>query len=163
MSTNIKMRHFCGAIKCSWVSLIMVAMLFGVCFLLSGCYFSRNNSSISFLVGIVASIIASVIYNVSTRYLRSCIAYLWILDQTEILITYIESCQCSYYDNDFKLKIWNYIVYMRERAQELTYKKDFNTLSVKFSEIIDALYKNDKQKLCNTLSELIKEKNKITK
>ena len=159
MSTDQKQRHIIGAINYSWCGLIIVGALFIGCLLCLACF---NNSVVSFLVGIMASVIASIIYNIANKYYKSCSAYMWILDQTEILITYIENAQ----KNDlnpvsYRFTLWRMIVDIRAKSRELTYEEDFNILSMGFSSIISSMYTN-KPSITEALQELISAQTQVT-
>lgn len=162
MSINMKRHHFWGAIKRSWLGLTIAAILFVVCLLL--CFVCSNSSNaISFLVGIMASVIASIIYNISNKYYKSHSTYMWILDQTELFITYVENMQKDFLDIQlYRFKLWNTVVTIRENAHKLTYTKEFDILSNHFSAIIVAAYDDNEKNFSKALSELIIAKNQIT-
>lgn len=163
MSKHIKLCHFFGAIKSSWLGLIVVFILSSVCILLFTHNPNNSNNIASFLIGIMASVIASIIYNVSNKYFKSCSTYMWILDQTEILVEY-----CKDIKNNFKnielhqFNIWCEVVAIREKARELTFVKEFNKLSYEFSNIIVAIYGNNKKSFDTALSRLINVQKEIT-
>lgn len=162
MSKHIKLCHFFGAIKGSWLGLIVVFILSLVCVLLIH-YPNSGNDVVSFLFGIIASIIASVIYNVSNKYLKSCSTYMWILDQTEIIISYGKDISKNFKKSrSHRLKLWSEIVTIREKARELTFVKEFNMLSSEFSNIITAIYDNDKKSFDTALFGLINVQSEIT-
>ncbi len=143
MSFRVRACHAWGAIKSSWLGIIIAVAIGLVFVLLLQCWPSVNSNTVSFLVGIIASIIASIIYNISSKYGKSCSAYMWILDQTEVLATYIEKINTSSDVNSCRYKIWCDIVTIRDRARELTYTADFDVLSSAFSNAIAFVYRQD--------------------
>lgn len=68
---------------------------------------------------------------------------MWILDQTEMLATYIEKTNTSSDVDSCRYKIWCDIVIIRDRARELAYTADFDVLSSAFSNAITFVYQND--------------------
>lgn len=161
MSTDQKLHHIVGAISHSWCGLVIGGILFIGCLL---CLARFNNSNIvSFLVGIMASIIASIIYNITNKYYTSCSTYIWILDQTEILITYIECAQKDCLEPaSYRFTLWKRIVDMREKARKLTYKKDFNIISKSFSSIISSMYNTNDLSITEALQRLISAQKQVT-
>lgn len=163
MSFKIKLHHFWGTIKHSLIGLIVAIILSIACLLLCLYYSDSNNNVISFLVGVMASVIASIVYDISNKYYKSCSTYMWVLGQTEILITYCNDIQNVFTDDEsYRFRLWSTVVTIREISNYLTYTKEFDILSCRFSEIISAAYDNDKEVFLKAVSELINAKEKIT-
>lgn len=168
MSTKNRMKHFwgaiCIAIKSSLpvlVVAIFLAIMLLFLFLFSPVY---NDNFLAFFIGIIASIIASVVFDVSSKYSRSCSVYLWILDQVEVLITYVEAFQHNLVTNDlYRFELWRNVVTIRNKARDLAHTDAFTSISTKLSLLIKAANEQDEGNLHAALLDLIDARNKITK
>ena len=161
MSINKKLHHIIGVISRSWRGIVIGGILFIGCLLCPSCF--NNNNIVSFLVGIMASLIASIVYNIANKYYKSCSTYLWILDQTEIVITYIEKAQNDCLEpTSYRFNLWERIIIIRKNAYALTYKKDFNILYKAFSSIIRSMYNTDDISISDALQNLIVAQRQVT-
>lgn len=164
MSARIKSRHLFGAIKGSIVAIIAVTILIGCCLLLILAPIKCNSEVISLFVGILASVIASIVLIISAKYTRSCSTYMWILAQAEVFLSYVDTTYNNVQSNNkqYQFDLWRFVVDLREKAKELTYTEDFATLSKWFSKIIEAANKNDTANMCDAISGLNKAKDYLT-
>lgn len=163
MDSVKKIRHFWGAIKSSFVGLIVSAVLFVACCILFALFPASNNQTIPFLVGIVASVIASTVFNVTSKYAQSCSTYLWMLEQVEVFITYTEATYKSMLGTQqYQFELWKYVVDIREKCRMLTFKADFDILASRLSDVISVANSGNKEDICKALECLIAAKNQIT-
>lgn len=166
MGIHKKLQHFLSALKCSAIGLITIVILVLFCCLLFIYVPIENDSQIvPFFVGIIASIIASIVLNISSKYGKSCSRYMWILDQTEIFVSYIEA---TYKDMPninqyrYRFELWHFVTNLREKASDLTYTKDFDALSRELSEVIKATNGKDNNPIREALDGLINTKKLLT-
>lgn len=164
MSVRIKSCHLFGAIKGSIVAIIVVAILMGCCLLLIFAPIKCNSEVVSFFIGILASVIASIVLTVAEKYSRSCSTYMWILAQAEVFVSYVDTTYENILSDNkrYQFELWRFVVDLRERAKELTYTEDFDTLSVWFSKIIEASDKNIDTLMRDAISGLINAKDYLT-
>lgn len=161
---DYEFNHFFGAVKKSWIGISISILLFIMCvFLLVFCP-NNDNSVTSLFIGVIASIIASIIYNIYSNYSKSCSIFLWVLDQTEVLITYIENNKENFINDEwYRFELWRSVVTIRENARQLTYTCEFDCLSTGFSNVINAAYKNNIELLEKELLKLSNIRDRITK
>lgn len=133
------------------------------CLLLICAPIQCSNEIISFFVGILASVIASIVLNITTKYTRSCSTYMWILAQVEVFVSYVETTyKIESNNNQYIFKLWRIVFDLRERAKELTYTEDFDILSKCFSGIIKAANENNDALMHKAINGLINAKNQLT-
>lgn len=134
--------HFIGSIKESFVSLIVGLLLFLVVSILS-CFIRSpdTDQAVSFLAGIAASIIATLVFRVSERYLSSCHAYSKILSQANNIITYIDTDMKSAIGAEIhKFKLWEMYIDICERSRSLSYKKDYLVIVKAIYNLVDIVF-----------------------
>ena len=134
-----------------------------MCCILFAVFPASSNQTIPFLVGIIASVIASIVFNVTSKYAQSCSTYLWMLEQVEVFITYVEATYVIMLGTQqYRFELWKYVVDIREKCRRLTYKADFNILASRLSDVISVANSENKEDTRKALECLIVAKNQIT-
>lgn len=134
--------HFFGAVIYSAVGICVGVVLVVIGYLATvGIPVGDDNQVVSLFLGIVGSVVASIIYSISDKYIKSCNVFSRILNQVGI---FIKSVECIL-DNDSlnndksKFELWCLYNSIREKSCELTYRNDFEGLSEKMDAIIGLL------------------------
>lgn len=142
--------HFLYAVRDSFSSLVGGLFLLLVAVVGLRAIPTLNSSQeISLLLGVIASIVATLILRVSERYSDSCSAMSAILGGVDDIATYIETVAINSPHFDIhKFKLWQMYVDICEKSQKLTYEKDFFEISKEVSGVVDAVYgRADKETL----------------
>lgn len=136
MKRNTKIHHFVGAITHSAFGLFTGLILVVIGYLALS--YVPTSEVVSLFVGTIGSIVASIIYSVADKYSRSCSSFGWILDQIEVILAYIDEVICDESSNNrqCKFELWRFYIELCEKSYDLTYGKDFETISTALVRII---------------------------
>lgn len=136
MSAYRKKKHLIGAITHSFAGLLTSFVLIGVGSL--ALLYIPSSDIVSLFIGIIGSVIASIIYSIADKYSKSCSSFIWILNQIEIILAYINEIICDNFSNkkQCKFELWRFYVELCEKSYELTYEEDFIKLSYALNNII---------------------------
>lgn len=144
MKLHKKLLHLVASFKCAWISLTigLVLIIFLILFLLKH---DSNSQILAFFVGVIASIVATIVLRVSDKYTSSCLAYAKIFFYAEEIILFIDNNikNNSYSVDECKFNLWQYYMLMCEESARLTYDKDFSLISVAVSNIISSINNKD--------------------
>lgn len=142
MKLGKRMKHFIGAITGSYVSIITgFALMLGALLILHVSPFQNDEQTLAFFVGIIASIIATLVIKISDRYFESISANSRIIKQVNLFITFIENTQDKK-DSEFRFELWKDYICMCDTSAKLLYKEDFYQISKAASDVIEAIYTN---------------------
>lgn len=158
-----KINHFLCSIKRSVPSLIIGTVLIIVVLLLLA-KADNDSLSLSFVVGIIASVVATLLLRITETYSKSIEAFSAVLFRTSLLISFFEENinADNYYDQKFRERLLNHYFDICEKYESITYKKDYNKISKAIKGLIDNCNKNNefdsvlnaKELLIETVSEI---------
>lgn len=158
MKLNKKALHLIASFKSAWFSITIgfVLSIFLVLYLFGH---DGNSQILAFFVGVIASIVATIVLRVSDKYTSSCLAYSKISFYVEELILFVEKNikDNSYNVDECKFNLWRYYMLICEESMRLTYDKDFNLISIAVNDIISSINNN------NDIDVIIEEKDKLIK
>lgn len=142
MKNKRKIQFFYYAIVESYRTIIVSVVLILCVYLMFRISHSCSNDQRSaLLIGIVASVIATLLLRIFDKYSESCYAFERILTKTELLITYIDTKVSTLLDVDNnRFELWHQYVDICGEASRLTYKEDFYFLSGAISNVVEAVY-----------------------
>lgn len=156
MNLKQKLFYFIGTIKRSvfLISAIIVASGVGYWVLCKSCNdnSSRNTQITAFFVGIIASIIATLVLKIFDNYLLSKQAHHNIIEKTNIFIIRTKK-YCNEINENNKLNIFEIYYEICTDSIQLSYKKDFAKLSSVMNDILVMINTNSnvkkmKAKIC---------------
>ena len=132
----MKTCHFAGAVIHSASGLLTGLILIVIGYL--ALLYIPTTEVVSLFVGIIGSIVASIIYGIADKYSKSCSSFIWILDQIEVIIAYIDEVICDNVPNkrQCKFELWRFYIELCEKSYGLTYVEDFKMLSSALNQII---------------------------
>lgn len=137
MKLRDKILHLVLSIKSCWVRIVTAIGLcgFAVCCVLN-C--DSDSQILAFSLGVVASIVASVILSVSDTYMRSCLSWGRVLSHVEQILLFIDEniTDDSYQAEECKYQLWELYIPMCQESVHLTYKTGFSSISKAIDEII---------------------------
>lgn len=142
MGLRKRLLHLLFAVRDSFSSLALgLLLLFIVVIGLRAVPTLNEVQEISFLLGIIASIIATLILKVSERYSSSCSAVSTILGEVERIATYIETVVVSDPLPDIhKFQLWQMYMDICQKSESLSYKKGFSDVSIAVSNAVEVVY-----------------------
>lgn len=168
MNYRQKAFHYIFAIKCSTISIIASLLLLLVVVVISAFLPQKieNGQVTALLVGIIASIIATLILKISDKYAESCRAYNSILRQIDEVCDYTNSNVERTEDGDLRkhrFPIWRIVTQIKTEAEKLTYEKDYNVLYIALKKLVQLVYQNSAvDEIFKAVEELLMIKEKIT-
>lgn len=148
-----------GSIKKSMVSIIISILLMIIVYIIIQLgLFQSENQMEGFFVGIVASIISTLVLKISDQYAESGRARVQILHKVRELITYIDTeildgNKCGLKEHRFIL--WKFYSELAERAAQLACEDNFDSISIAVNDIVKSVYSEDIEKLKQAKQKLI--------
>lgn len=131
----------------------LVELVIGIILLVAICIFLRmaplgcgDNQVVSFLVGVAASIIATLFLKVSDKYTEDRLAASKILKQVTSFVSYVDEKSTDGFDYQRgKTELQRRYIDICELSTHLSYKKDFNALSIALGKIVRIAYADGTQ------------------
>lgn len=101
----------------------------------------EDGQVVSFFLGVLASIIATLILRISEKYANSLAASSVISNKIELMLLYIEEhiVTDKYDSKNCFYQLWRYYMEICEVSVGLTYKKDFKNVSCAISGLLKAI------------------------
>lgn len=104
---------------------------------------NKQNEIVTFAVGIIASVLATLVFKISDKYEKSILACTDIANTIEEMVLYLERAVtrgCANYE--YVSTLWLYYSSICGKSINLTYEEEFNKVSVIISELINLVKKN---------------------
>lgn len=163
MGTKKSFLHFIYAIKQSLISLTIIS--FSIIFIVICNNIIVNNNISSFLIGVTASLIATLICQIHDKYKNSCTTCNRLFNESQKVIDYLESTISD--NNTFLSKdkilniLWTYYLNLSSLSFQLTYIKDYDNFITTFNEIITNIRNDNEIDKEQIFKDLYEKKNKL--
>lgn len=150
--------HLCCAIKKSLTILFVsiALIILSLCLVLK----IEENEVTSFFIGVIASIIATLVFRISDKYEKSISTCVAISSDIEKIVVYLEKSVTQNYNyEECWSTLWLFYLSICDKSVNLTYEADFYDVSSIISKLIQQVKSNaDKITLYKTKEELVNKK-----
>ncbi len=141
MKYKRKFLHLLFAVRKSLLILSFSVLLIVISYVMIISY--DQNEVVSFAVGIIASVIATLVFKISDKYEKSISACTDIANAIEEMVLYLERMVtrgCANYE--YCSTLWLYYSSICRKSANLTYEEEFNRVSIIINDLIKLVKEN---------------------
>lgn len=161
MDTKKLFLHYIYAIKQSLISLTIIFI--SIIFIVSFDNIIVNNNISSFLIGVTASLIATLIWQIHDKYKKSCNINKRLFNEIENVIDCIKDSlnNNTLAKNIILNNLWSQYICLSTLSFQLTYTKDYDNFMDAFNNIITNIRNDNKIDREQIIKDLYEKKNKL--